>query len=323
MLAEGLLTEAQAQAHPQRNVIERALGFNGEEVELNTATLRPGDALLLCSDGVSTVLSAPLLGETVSYASSIEDAARALTNAALARGTDDNATVVVAVRDWANFKARAPKRSILRALRSGLAGIFAGKLLSQKAILFTAAALLLALLGGILVASLNSSSGGGGGIVATVPPPAGSSGANTGSITPTKTASPATVVSKKYELVKGKSAEVKYMDSDDIAHKFSFSLKISEETTTVYLQPDIRRLKYEGGGKNTKPYYILGSKYLESARAGDDYESKQGETALNLLGKKQAKALSGFVSKPKNAKISLIISSDVVQMPGSSKGTTR
>ncbi|MDR1412354.1 MAG: protein phosphatase 2C domain-containing protein [Actinomycetes bacterium] len=112
LLAEGTLTEAQAQKHPKRNVIERALGFNGEEAEIDEATLAPGDVVLLCSDGVSTVVSAKQMARTLATAKTPEEAATALTSKALSSDTDDNCTVLLAAEDWDSFKAQVPQTQI-------------------------------------------------------------------------------------------------------------------------------------------------------------------------------------------------------------------
>ena len=54
----GLLTHEQAQRHPMRNIVTRALG-NQPDVEVDVAveTVRPDDIFVLCSDGLSGVLS--------------------------------------------------------------------------------------------------------------------------------------------------------------------------------------------------------------------------------------------------------------------------
>ncbi len=96
MFSRGALTEEEAQSHPERNRIERALGFSDGDPEIDEVDLAPGDALLLCSDGVHTVLDASTLGGCVERAADAEGAARRAVRLALSRGTDDNATAVVA-----------------------------------------------------------------------------------------------------------------------------------------------------------------------------------------------------------------------------------
>ena len=54
---QGRLTEAQAQEHPQRSIITRALGPEAEvEIDTLTFSARPGDVFVLCSDGLTTMI---------------------------------------------------------------------------------------------------------------------------------------------------------------------------------------------------------------------------------------------------------------------------
>ncbi|NTU71573.1 MAG: serine/threonine-protein phosphatase [Coriobacteriia bacterium] len=109
MIAEGILTEEQAQNHPSRNVIERALGFGDGDVELNHENIGPADVLVLCSDGLSTVLAAADLVSVSASAADAGEAASRLTDAAVKAGTDDNTTVVLYCPDWSMFRARNPQ----------------------------------------------------------------------------------------------------------------------------------------------------------------------------------------------------------------------
>ena len=57
MRRKGQLTEAQAEDHPQRSIITRALGPEPEvEVDVQTVPAAPGDVFLICSDGLTTML---------------------------------------------------------------------------------------------------------------------------------------------------------------------------------------------------------------------------------------------------------------------------
>lgn len=97
MLSRGVITEEEAQNHPNRNRIERALGFPNYEIEFDEVELRAGDALLLCSDGVYTAVKGAVLAECVDEMGSAQEAAQEIANEAIACGTDDNSTVVVAM----------------------------------------------------------------------------------------------------------------------------------------------------------------------------------------------------------------------------------
>ena len=105
MLSHGIITEEEAQNHPARNRIERALGFSDGEPEIDEIDLQPGDALLLCSDGVYTVVDSSSLGGFVAKATDATTAARSAVKAALSRGTDDNSTAVVALTEQASSTA--------------------------------------------------------------------------------------------------------------------------------------------------------------------------------------------------------------------------
>lgn len=95
MLSQGLITEEEAQSHPSRNKIEQALGFTNSGPEIDEVDLAPGDALLLCSDGVSTALNSEALASCIVGAPDSAKAAERVVKAALKKGTDDNATAVV------------------------------------------------------------------------------------------------------------------------------------------------------------------------------------------------------------------------------------
>jgi protein phosphatase len=105
MVREGQLTREEAAAHPQRSILSRALGTEADvEVDEFSADLRPGDVLLLCSDGLSGEVGDDTIRELLGAAAPAE-AARALVDAALAAGGHDNVTAVV-VRVEAGDAAR-------------------------------------------------------------------------------------------------------------------------------------------------------------------------------------------------------------------------
>lgn len=91
----GRMTEDEAAKSSQRNIITRSIGFERDvRADGGEVALRPGDRLLLCSDGVHGVVSradlARFAGEGTAH-----DAAAALVAAARAAGAPDNATAVV------------------------------------------------------------------------------------------------------------------------------------------------------------------------------------------------------------------------------------
>jgi len=93
----GRLTEAEAQTHPQRNVVTRVLdGEHPVEPDLSVRELRAGDRFLLCSDGLSGVVSHETLQESLIRYDDPEEAVDALIALALRGGGPDNITCVVA-----------------------------------------------------------------------------------------------------------------------------------------------------------------------------------------------------------------------------------
>jgi PPM family protein phosphatase len=95
MRRKGQLTDAQAEDHPQRSIITRALGPEPEvEVDLQTVPAQPGDVFLICSDGLTTMLDDEQIARVLARASSMESAVRALVDEANRAGGRDNITVV-------------------------------------------------------------------------------------------------------------------------------------------------------------------------------------------------------------------------------------
>lgn len=93
----GLLTDEEAQRHPMRNIVTRAMGNRPDlDVEVGEEEVRDGDVFLLCSDGLNSMLTDEEILETLArHASDAEAACRALVERANAMGGDDNITVIV------------------------------------------------------------------------------------------------------------------------------------------------------------------------------------------------------------------------------------
>ena len=96
MRRRGQLTAQEADEHPQRSIITRALGPE-PDVQVDTYSWRgePGDVFLLCSDGLTSMVSEARIADVVRGARSLRDAGRALIDAANAAGGRDNITVVL------------------------------------------------------------------------------------------------------------------------------------------------------------------------------------------------------------------------------------
>ena len=92
---QGRLTEEEAEVHPQRSIITRALGPEAEvEVDTLTVSARPDDVYLICSDGLTTMVKDPKIREILAESSSLGEATTWLVNEANEAGGRDNITVV-------------------------------------------------------------------------------------------------------------------------------------------------------------------------------------------------------------------------------------
>jgi PPM family protein phosphatase len=90
------LTTEEARVHPQRNVIYKNLGDRAAvSPDITRVDLQPGDRLLLCSDGLNTVVEDAQIHELVLGATSPQDACRRLIDAANAAGGPDNITAII------------------------------------------------------------------------------------------------------------------------------------------------------------------------------------------------------------------------------------
>jgi protein phosphatase len=96
LVRRGELTEQEAAEHPQRSIITRALGPEPDiDIDLHTHPMQPGDVLLLCSDGLTGMISEDEVAQILGGAASLGNAGRALVQAANDAGGRDNITVVL------------------------------------------------------------------------------------------------------------------------------------------------------------------------------------------------------------------------------------
>jgi PPM family protein phosphatase len=92
---QGRLTEEQAEEHPQRSIITRALGPEPNvNVDTMTFPARDGDVFLLCSDGLTTMVSDEQIREILVSSRSLRVAVNKLVDAANQGGGRDNITAV-------------------------------------------------------------------------------------------------------------------------------------------------------------------------------------------------------------------------------------
>ncbi|GAB2928884.1 PP2C family protein-serine/threonine phosphatase [Streptomyces sp. NPDC059173] len=97
LVDEGRITEEEATTHPQRSLLMRALG-SGDHVEpdLSIREVRAGDRYLICSDGLSGVVSHQTMEETLASYQGPQETIQELIQLALRGGGPDNITCIVA-----------------------------------------------------------------------------------------------------------------------------------------------------------------------------------------------------------------------------------
>ncbi|MBD0862881.1 serine/threonine-protein phosphatase [Gordonia sp. zg691] len=96
LVEEGRITAEQAHTHPQRSLIMRALTGTEVEPTLTMREARAGDRYMLCSDGLSDVVTEETLAETLGSIADPKECADRLIELALRGGGPDNVTVVLA-----------------------------------------------------------------------------------------------------------------------------------------------------------------------------------------------------------------------------------
>jgi serine/threonine protein phosphatase PrpC len=96
LVRRGKLTEEQAAEHPQRSIITRALGPEPDvEVDTWTYPVRRDDVLLLCSDGLTSMITEDRIAQILGSSETLDDAANRLIQEANEAGGRDNITVVL------------------------------------------------------------------------------------------------------------------------------------------------------------------------------------------------------------------------------------
>lgn len=96
LVINGGISEEEAQTHPQKNVLTRALGTSAEvEVDLIHTTVRKGDRLLFCTDGLSNLILKDELKKVVREGATLDESTERLLEMALARGGHDNITIIL------------------------------------------------------------------------------------------------------------------------------------------------------------------------------------------------------------------------------------
>lgn len=96
LMQNGTLTKEEAENHPKKNIITRALGCS-EEIQVDTYSCRmnDNDIYMLCTDGLTNMLNEDEIKEIIESAETPELACEELINQANERGGNDNTTVMI------------------------------------------------------------------------------------------------------------------------------------------------------------------------------------------------------------------------------------
>ncbi|RSL31381.1 Stp1/IreP family PP2C-type Ser/Thr phosphatase [Salibacterium salarium] len=92
----GQLTEEEAENHPRKNVLTRAIGTE-EQIKSETMAMewKVGEGIVLCSDGLTNKISPTEIKKNVKASSSLHECARTLIHTANERGGEDNITLAI------------------------------------------------------------------------------------------------------------------------------------------------------------------------------------------------------------------------------------
>lgn len=120
LVEEGRITEREAEIHPQRSILTRALGVDEEiQVDEDTIEVTPGDRLLLCSDGLTGMVSEEDIERILRESAEPQEASEQLVDAANEAGGQDNITAVVI--DVLEPNAKTEPKAASRSLDEGFA----------------------------------------------------------------------------------------------------------------------------------------------------------------------------------------------------------
>lgn len=124
----GRLSEDAAMHHPKRNEISKALGFDGQMtvtndyVEVGESPFLPGDAILLCSDGLTDMVNRSEMTTILQNRKSLTEKAKALVDTANNNGGKDNITVVLVQNTAKPIKQKATKPVVVKKKESTQSG---------------------------------------------------------------------------------------------------------------------------------------------------------------------------------------------------------
>ncbi|GGK35014.1 protein phosphatase [Pilimelia terevasa] len=96
LVDEGRISPEEASSHPQRSLLTRALDGRDVEPDFSVRQVLPGDRYMICSDGLSGVVSFETIQQTLTEIADLQDCVHRLVQLALRGGGPDNITVIVA-----------------------------------------------------------------------------------------------------------------------------------------------------------------------------------------------------------------------------------
>jgi serine/threonine protein phosphatase PrpC len=97
LIDRGVIAPTEAATHPRRHLLLNVIGTQGNPVhaEIDQLQLSDGDQVLLCSDGLTDMISDAAIAEILGQSRSVEEACQALIDSALEAGGKDNVTAVL------------------------------------------------------------------------------------------------------------------------------------------------------------------------------------------------------------------------------------
>lgn len=96
LVKSGGITPEEAERHPQKNVLTRAIGTSPDvEVDVNIEPVSKGDIVVLCTDGLSNMVNLDEIKKMSETQESLQERVKHLTEMALDRGGEDNITVIL------------------------------------------------------------------------------------------------------------------------------------------------------------------------------------------------------------------------------------
>ena len=96
MVRKGEMPKEQARNHPKRNLITRAVGAEKEiRVDFFDETLADGDLVLMCTDGLTSMVEEKQIEEVLASAVSLQEKANRLVELANDNGGRDNITIII------------------------------------------------------------------------------------------------------------------------------------------------------------------------------------------------------------------------------------